>query len=86
MIILTYTVLKQKKMQWVTVVKDKIFVIFPVLLHPGFACLFMYHEEMVQAFQKNLWESFRILPCKPRLYKFMDKTVLLENHLESYSL
>lgn len=88
MIILTYMVFKQnkKKMQSASLVKEKISVIFAVLLHPCFACLFIDDRKAVQSFQKNLWESFRILTCKPRLYKFMDKSVLLENHLESYSL
>lgn len=76
----------KKKMQSASLVKEKISVIFAVLLHPCFPCLCIDHRKTVQSFQKNLWESFRILTCKPMLYKFMDKSVLLENHLESYRL
>lgn len=46
----------------------------------------MNHRKTVQSLKKNLWEGCRLLPCKPRLHKFMDETVLLENYLESYSL
>lgn len=57
-------------MQWLALVKDDIAVTFAIS-----ACLGVNHRKTVQSFQKNSWEGFRILPCTPRLYKFMDKTV-----------
>lgn len=56
------------------------------LHHLCYACVRMNHGKTVQSFKKNLWGGCRLLPCKPRLYKFVDETVLLENYLESYSL
>lgn len=86
-IIIAYMIFKQRNKNEVDgSCKRQDFCYICCLHHLCSACVGMSHRKRVQSFKKQLWGGCRLLPCKPRLYKFMDETVLLENYLESYSL